>query len=360
MLWLLCGVGRAYAEEQAILGALELEDLEEVGEQSGVDVRKTLMRWISGEETLDLNALYELIGQAWRSALADFCELAAALSIPMLASLIVRLALPESSSIQRTIYLICRAGAVAVLAGAYAQLSAVAAELIQDVLQCSDVLAPVMISSVALSGAETTAAALTPMSAIAADLIQNLLAKWGTALCAAMAGIAIAGNLSDQIRLRRLHELLRQILQWGAGAMMTAFMGALAIQGRIGSSRDGAAARTARYAIESVVPVIGGDVSNSLESLLSTAQIIKNALGVTGLLLLLAICLTPLVKIAGMSLMLKFTSAVSEPLGDKAMTTMTGQFAEAAEMLLVVSLAAVLLCAMLTGSCMWTAGNIVR
>ena len=134
----------------------------------------------------------------------------------------------------------------------------------------------------------------------------------------------------------------------------------MTIQGRLGAGRDSVAARTARYAIESLVPVIGGNVSDSLDSLLSTAFSVKNALGATGLALLIAASFAPVVRIALTSLALKVVSAVSEPLGDDGLTAMAAQFAGAAEMLLVACLAALLLCAMLTGSCMSAAGNVVR
>lgn len=361
--WLIspaCSSSRALAEaEQAILGALELDALEEAGDSAGFDVSGTLSRLLAGD--LDPPAaLAEMAGGAVRAVAGDLGGLAASLAVPVAVSLLARLALPGGASARRTVRFVCRAASVAALAGCYAQLAGQAEALMDEILRCSDALAPAMIAAVALSGAETTAAALTPMSAVCADLIQNLLCRWGIALSSAAAGIAIAGNLSDGIPLKRLYGLFRQVMQWGTGLLLAAFFGALTIQGRLGAGRDSVAARTARYAIESLVPVIGGNVSDSLDSLLSTAFSVKNALGATGLALLIAASFAPVVRIALTSLALKVVSAVSEPLGDDGLTAMAAQFAGAAELLLVACLAALLLCAMLTGSCMSAAGNVVR
>lgn len=351
---------RAQAEaEQAILDALELDALEAAGEAAGLDVAEMLSSLISGD-LAPPDALSALAEGAAASVAGDAAALAASLAPPVAVSLLARLALPSGTGARRMVRFVCRAAAVAALAGAYARLSGVAEALMDDILRCSDALAPAMIAAVALSGAETTAAALTPMSAVCADLIENLLCRWGLALSGAAAGVAIAGNLSDAVPLKRLYGLFRQIMQWGTGLLLAAFFGALTIQGRLGAGRDSVATRTARYAIESIVPVIGGNVSDSLDALLSTAFLVKNALGATGLALLAAASLAPVARIALTSLALKLASAIAEPLGDDGLTAMTAQFAGAAEMLLVACLAALLLCAMLAGGCMSAAGNVVR
>ena len=345
--------------EQAILDALELDELARVGEEAGLDVRATVAELLRGEQALP-DALGMLLDGALSSLLDGFRTVAPALAVPMAASLATRVALPDGASAQRTVHFVCRISAAGALAAAYAHLAEAAQSLMSAAARCSDALAPAMIAAVALSGAETTAAALTPMTAVCADLIQQLFARWGIALAGAAAGVAIAGNLSPSIRLKRLHGLLRQVLQWGAGTVLAAFFAALNIQGRLGAGRDSVAARTARYAIESLVPVIGGNVSDSLDSLLSTAFAVKGALGATGLALLIVISAAPVLRVALTSLALKLMSAISEPLGDDGMTAMTAQFADAAEMLLVACVAALLLCAMLTGSCMSAAENVVR
>lgn len=350
----------ASAEEQVILDALELERLQELGAESGIDVLSVVLALVGGDVHAGWDMLPALGRQAWASVLNDFQKVAVALGVPIFAELLMRLMLGRKSIPQNAAHFICRASAVAALAGMFVQMSEVARSLIAELLRCSDVLSPALITAVALSGAETTAAALTPMSSVCANLIQNVLGEWGIALSAAAAAIAIAGNLSGGIQLKRLHGLFRQFLYWMAGILMAIFMGALSIQGRIVAGRDTAATRTARYAIESIVPVVGGNISDSLDSLLSAAATVKNAVGAGGILLLAAICLTPLVRIGGMAMLLKLVSAVAEPLGDDSMTAMTSQFSDAVEMLLVTCTSALVLSVMLAGSCLWAAGNIVR
>ena len=359
ILLLLTAVSAA-AEEERILNALDLEALEEVGSATGVDVEGAIRELLTGDLQTGSGVLNALAESAKATILKDVRPVVLELMTPMVVTLALRLMLGRKAVDGGAIHFVCRAGVIAVLAAAFARLNGLAKALMSDILRCSNALAPAMIAAAALSGSESAAAMLTPMSALCANLIQNFLGRWGFVLCSAAAAVAIGGNLSEGIRLKRLHGLFKQLLNWMAGLLMAGFMSALSIQGRLSSGRDSVAAQTARYAIESIVPVIGGDVSDSLDSLLATAFAVKNAVGVSGLTVLCAVCLTPLCRLACMSMALKLASAIAEPLGDDGMTALTGQFADSVEMLLVVCLVAAVLCAMLIGSCMSAAANIAR
>lgn len=348
----------AFAEEQTILEALQMDELNQYAEEQGFDFRQWLLSALSGEfDLLDLSK--SMLDECKQSLMQDVQALSGLL-IPMAVLLMLRLVLPEKCISRRTAAYICRIGCFGVLATEFAAMCRVAHGLMQRILECSNLLTPVLITAVALSGAETTASFLSPAMGLCANLLQWLLDQWGIALSCAASGIAIAGNLSANIRLKRLHALFKQLLHWGAGGMMTAFLAVLSIQGRLGAGHDSAAARTARYAIESIIPVIGSNVSDSLDSLLSTAFIVKNAVGATGLALIVAISIAPLARLLGVTLLLRAVSAVSEPLGDDSMTAATAQFADAVEMLLIASLSGAVLCGLLAGSCMSAASNVVR
>lgn len=354
----LCCALPARAEEQAILNALPLDELGAYAAAQGVDFGSWIMSALSGE--MDLSRLLSELYEAFSQAFLRDIRCIGGMVTPMLVLLMLRLILPGKETSRRTAAYFCRVSCFSALATAFVSMCGVAHTLMQDTLECFQCLTPVMIAATALSGAEGTATILSPAAALCANAIQLLLDQWGIALSCAAAGIAFAGNLSANIRLKRLHGLFRQILHWGAGGIMTAFMALLSVQGRLGAGRDSVAARTAHFAIESIVPVIGGNVSDSLDSLLSTAYLVKNAVGAAGLFLIVFVSLSPMIRLLGSSMILRAVSALSEPLGDEPVTTACAQFADAVEMLLIVAVAGVVLCGLLVGSCMSAANNIVH
>ena len=97
---------------------------------------------------------------------------------------------------------------------------------------------------------------------------------------------------------------------------MTLFFTFLTIKGITAGSFDGVSIQTAKYAIKSYIPLVGGYLSDGFNIIMSSSILIKNSLGVAGLLLLFATVIIPIIKIAIFSLGLKLTSAIIEPLSD--------------------------------------------
>jgi len=106
--------------------------------------------------------------------------------------------------------------------------------------------------------------------------------------------------------------------------------------------------------------VIGGNVSESLDSLLMSVGLVKNALGTGACVLLSLICLPTMLRLLAAAIFMQFSAAVSEPLGDDALTAMLEQLGGAFEMLLITSITAAVLCVLLIGSCMGAVSNVVR
>lgn len=62
----------------------------------------------------------------------------------------------------------------------------------------------------------------------------------------------------------------------------------------------------------------------------------KNAMGVSGIVMLCVICVTPAIKIAVMQLMLKMTAAIAEPVADKRISSMLWEMSEAITVIFAV------------------------
>lgn len=352
----LVSVPVALAEhEYVILNELDISAAAQFASEIGIDVDMLIRNMLSGD-TKGWSFLVEIPTKIVESVFLDFREMAVSLLIPLVVSFMMSALLGKNEAAMYVVRLICRYGCISTLILSFVCLRSVAHDLVGIVLKCSDAMLPILITVTALAGSEQFASALTPLAAVGSDFIQNIIAGWGISLSTAMAGTAIAGNLSEHISLKRLHNLLKQIIQWGIGILMTVYAGMVAIQGRVATGRDTTATRAARFAIENIIPVVGGNVSDSLDSILSAALAVKNAIGLTGLALLISACLIPLGRIAGMSILLKLISAISEPLGEKTLSTLISQFAEAIEMLFVIAVTTLMLCAILFTGCMIVSG----
>ena len=60
----------------------------------------------------------------------------------------------------------------------------------------------------------------------------------------------------------------------------------MAIQGLTGSTYDGVTLRTAKFAMDKFVPVVGGMFSGTMDTLIGCSLVVKNGVGVMGLILI--------------------------------------------------------------------------
>lgn len=349
--------GKTLAEDaETVLDAVDLTQIEEVSEAAGINVREMIGSLISGDWPMDAKTFESALTRAKEALLGDYRRLLPAVAAVLAASLLTRLLLKPKNPCAKVVQQIGRGTAIAVLSSLFVDKASSAKSLLRALEQCDDAFAPAL-TAVAAIGGDSAATTLTPITALMTTLMEKGLAEWGVALSAAAAGVAAAGNLSERISLKRLYDLLHQTTRWGTGTMMAAFVGILSMQGRIGIGKDTASLRAARYAVETLIPVVGGNVSDSFDSLTAVAQRVRNALGISGLAVAAVVCLQPLVQMAGLVLIVKLCAAIAEPMGDETLSILLTQFAGALEMLLIVCIAAMVLCALLLGSCMSVAAS---
>ena len=112
-------------------------------------------------------------------------------------------------------------------------------------------------------------------------------------------------------------------------AVITVFTGISAIYGFSAPALDALSAKAVKFAVGSMVPVVGNFLSDSLETVISGTRLMKNSVGVSGIVVMCIICVTPVVKIGIMQLMLKLTAAIVEPLTDRRISKMLWDISEA-------------------------------
>jgi len=110
------------------------------------------------------------------------------------------------------------------------------------------------------------------------------------------------------------------LLKWVAGVLITtimiAFVGYLTVTGVVAGSADVVTTRVAKTTISTVLPVVGGIVADAAETVLAGAMLVRNGMGVAGLLVVLAICLIPILQLGAHYLMLKAAAGLSGAVTD--------------------------------------------
>lgn len=188
-------------------------------------------------------------------------------------------------------------------------------------------LAPLFTALLVSCGAITSAAAFHPVLAAAVYCISLLVEKCLIPLIYFSAILGIIGHITPRIQLSNATRLIRSFARWILTAALTLFTGITALYGFSAPVLDSMTAKGIKFAVGSFVPVIGGLLSDTVETVLSGTRLMKNAVGTAGLICVISICAVPILKIFVMLLMLKLCAAATEPLTDKRVGDMLGDIA---------------------------------
>ena len=108
--------------------------------------------------------------------------------------------------------------------------------------------------------------------------------------------VSYVHNLYDGLKM--LAALIKGTIVFLLTAGLLVFVGYLTASGAIAGSADAAAVKAAKMTISRAIPVVGGILSDAAETVLAGAGVLRGTVGVVGMLVVLAICLTPFLQLA--------------------------------------------------------------
>ena len=331
----------------ALLDKVGFDRLERMAEDAGA--KRIADFLLSAGEDLEPDLPKRLIGRLAASIKSGLAEALAALAFPVLASLIIRLLLGREDG---ALSMLCRLACACELARRCADAISIAGAAMSKAARAADTVSPVLTALLTVTGSATFAASLSPVAALCVSVIENALVAVGLPMCAIAAIVATAGGLSDRFRLDGLFMLLKRSTVWGIRLLIAAFVGLLAVEGRLAAARDTASANALRQALRGMIPYIGGSVSDSTGALLESAAAARGAVGVTGIALACAACFNPVLRLMIHMLSLRLAAAVIEPVADPGIARIASGFSDVSGMLVALCAGSALLAALLAGACL--------
>ncbi len=195
---------------------------------------------------------------------------------------------------------------------------------------------PIMLTLIAALGGTVSVSLFQPTIALLSSAVVTIFTKFVMPIFIFTLVFSIISNLTNTVKLNKFTAFFNSLFKYVIGFVLTIFTAFLSIQGITANSHDGVSFRTAKFAIKSYVPILGGYLSDGLDVILTSSMLIKNAVGVSGLLLLVLTILAPLIKICVFTLCLKLTSAILEPVADTKIANFVSGVSKTMTMLVVM------------------------
>ncbi|MBQ3355783.1 MAG: stage III sporulation protein AE [Oscillospiraceae bacterium] len=257
----------------------------------------------------------------------------------ILIGLLTLCAVADMSSVNKFGGAVSAAGALGICAafvGEFNAMVTMSQNTIQTLSDYSACLLPVLATAAAMSGGMTAAAALHTGTLLFSELLLQLISKLLIPGVFFFLAVATAEAALSSDALKELREFIGWLISKSLRIMLYVFLAFLSLTGVIGGAADAIAVKTTKAAMSGMVPVVGGMISDASETILASASIIKNSIGVFGMIAVLAICILPFLKIGVQYLLLKVTAAISGTVGLKPHVTLLKNFSAAMGYLLAM------------------------
>ncbi len=220
-------------------------------------------------------------------------------------------------------------GITALMMSEFGSMVQLAKETIEKMADYSACYLPIMASATVAGGGITSSGVLYTGTVIFSQLLMRLISTLLIPGVWFYIAVATAQSALESPMLGEIKDFVGWLISKSMRIVMYIFIGYMTVTGVISGATDATTVKATKAAVSGMIPVVGGIVSDASESLIASAAILKNSVGVFGMLAVIAICIVPFLRVGIQYLMLKVVSAVSGTVGLDAHVKLVKSFSEA-------------------------------
>ena len=242
----------------------------------------------------------------------------------------------ENNSISQIAYYVQYILIVTLIMANFAEIINMVKDSAEEMVAYSNLLIPILITLVITTGNIISANLMQPVILFVITFVSNTIKNVIIPIVLASTVLTIVSKISDKVQLDKLSKLLKSGTIWVLGVILTIFVSLISVEGSLSSSVDGITAKTAKAAVSSFVPVVGKILGDAVDSVIGCASILKNAVGIVGLIVIIAICVKPIIKLLLLMGTYYIGSAICEPIADNKIVSLLEQMGDTFKILLAI------------------------
>lgn len=321
----------------AIFEELNLDELERALNQEGIatsmPVSEMVKKQVEGDSKSVFSALLATISQVFFGELQKNKSLLLELvGIVLIGSIFVNLSNSFAGGfISENGFYITYMLMTSLLLTSFSMAYTITLAALDKVLVAVRLLVPAFLLVLQFVGHAATAGGTYNLVLIGIWLIQAVIIRLVLPLIEFYVIVSLVNNLQKEDSFSKLCELVQSLIKWILRTIIIVVVGLNVIKGLLEPQMD----RIGKSAVNRALTAIPGSVVSVLAgTYLACGMIIKNSIGVTGILILSGICLAPVIQLFLLMFTVRITTALIQPMGDKRYVDGTAALAHGIGMLM--------------------------
>lgn len=218
----------------------------------------------------------------------------------------------------------------------FADIITMTKDSIQNLVGFMYTLVPLVMTLMITTGSIATAGLLQPIILFLITFIGNIISTLIIPILLVATALGIVSQISDKIQIDKLAKFFKSSIVWILGIILTIFVGVSSLEGTLSSSVDGVTAKTTKVAVSNFIPVVGKILGDAVETVLGCAGILKNAVGVVGVIIIIGICIVPIIKLSVLTMLYYLAAAICQPIADTKIMKLLEQMGDTFKILLAI------------------------
>lgn len=305
-----------------VLDGVDLSEMETlVGEIDNLDlfkvtVKEKITQILNGEYFTNYSSLFSaimaLIFGDIKSIMPFILTLVA---VGVLSNLISNLK-SDNRNVSEIINFVFLAVTILIVLVAFKNILYTTKKTLNLILNQMQIVFPILVTLLGTIGSMSSISIYNPLVAVLVTIVSIVFDKFLYPLFIIIFILTILGSLTDTVKLNKFINFLMSTFKWSIGIVFTLFTGFLSIQGISAGKFDSVSIKATKFAMKSYIPIIGSYVSDGMDFFVLGASLVKNSIGLVGVIILFITILSPIIMIVIYKLALQLTSGILEMTGN--------------------------------------------
>ena len=281
-----------------------------------IDVRKIYEDLISGNGVKYENIIDAIVGNATKQVLSTLKSVVSIFIIIIILAILSSIQLQNDSDVNKITKLVVFIAVCSILLANYLEIVAMFKNIVNTIGYIMQVVSTFLLGILVATGKISTTGIVEPMLLFISNAICFLTEYISIPFFTISIAVNIVSKISENIRMTNLSNMFRKVSLYAFTAMIGVFLLVLSMETTVTKSMDGIYFKTAQSVVSNAVPVVGGFLSDSLNTVLGATELIGKVGGIVSLIILVVIVSIPVIKILSVIVLYNILIALSEPVNE--------------------------------------------
>lgn len=300
-----------------------LNDLDSIDLFNG-SIKDKILEILKGEYFTNYTSIFSGIISIFFVDLKEYLPfLFSILAIGILSNLMKEFG-SDKGSTKDIVHFVCFSFMTIVILVVFKDVLGVTSKTINIILKQIKIIFPILIVLLSSIGSFSAISIYNPLVAVLTTIVTFVFDKLLYPMFIILFVFTIIGSLTETVKIDKFKGFLSSSFKWIVGIVFTLFTGFLSVQGISAGRYDSVSIKATKFAVKSYIPIIGSYISEGMDFVVLGSVLVKNTIGLVGILIIFLSIIAPVVSILVLKLGLQLCSAILELSGSNRMSNFVG------------------------------------